>query len=386
MILKQVCSAKTMRRLFLFAFSLVMFGQISAQGVPAGEYDLFIPVIREKAGSYDSEIQSYRVRLEGHDSHQYLVPQAEHLDWFVGGAHKRKKALLLQSKGQEGLELSGFWIKGEGFLRIDFTGTAEADSLYSGTGTIALGSDPELKQFPMVYKVEWALCPVNVKATPQISTWVDYEGEPPRVAHVQVGSHQDVERDLKTRPPINALSIKAISYEAPDVRREKVERLSKAKRKYVEDLLAEMTWEEIREVPGIILLVDHLAGLDESQQRNVAKAYVRDGTADYLDSFSYEKIKELPAPLLLIHCYPRLDKRAKGNLKKASMRFELLLDEAEKSSDTSQAALENAMIKVLSRMSKNEQEHYFRQSKKLRSFVKSSQSAELKTLLPDDSK
>lgn len=377
MILKLVCDVA---KVLAFASCLLMGLPVSrslADGLPSGEYDLVLPRVQEKASDYDSDIQRYRVNLQDKGAIQYLIPKSEHVDWFVASRPLMNHALMMHSKVRNEVLITGFWRKGEGILRVDLSGTIQENKV-TGSGTLSLGTDPQLKNFPMVYRIHWGLFPANGNDASEVSTRVKYEGAPPRVVKVQVGSYEDVLEDLQSKPPMSALAIKALSYEVPDARKHRIERLSKAEKTYLENLLSEITWAEIKVAPGIILLVDHLATLDESVQQNVAKAYVRDGTSDYLEGLSYKALMNCPTPLLLVHCYPKLDKNAKAKLKNASRRFESILVETEKVG----ALSPNAPEDVLLGMSKEERDKFFATSQKLQSFIKRSQNGKLKALLP----
>ncbi len=373
--------------IFIVSCLIVMvFAKTSRAGEhPAQSYTLRLPALRETSQDYESTLNAFDAQLRVRGNKQQLIPVAEHLLWFSSRETKRKHdGWTVEQDKQGNMRITGFWRLGEANYRIELHGVPLSDG-WKGTGIAAMGTDPRLEQFPLKYNFQWSMVQQGSAVVHEISNRVQYEGPPPEVVSVVVPSPEQMKSDAQNKPPINVLTVKALSYESPEVRAQQVARLPKEAREYLKDkVLSDLSWEEIQRFPGVIMLVDFLADLDVTDQQRMATAYARDGSAMYLKGHNFADLRDVPPVFLLVHCYPNLEKSQRQEIRKASRRLQKIMDVLERRNNVTPADLEDVMQEALSEMSKKDREEFFSSSMKLKDFVKRSQNGKLKALLYDD--
>ncbi len=147
---------------------------------------------------------------------------------------------------------------------------------------------------PYVYKFEWALEPADTKKPVKLSHRVTYHG--PFVPTIKAETSTPEER--AKRPITSDGQIKSLAKET-DSRERFYKRFPKGSKdkKYYDKLLSELTWDEIKYTPGILLLIDHLATLEKPDQKRIANMYVKDGSVNFFGDTPYEELRRTPPAL-----------------------------------------------------------------------------------------
>jgi hypothetical protein len=360
--------------------------------VKPGKYTLRFPAFQEKPRDFRGTIQEYAVTLVVGTEEVILLPPKHRAGerefrWghLLAGNDEQERIVpgWAFSRDKRGnVSIAGYMGVGEAVFRVKLHGQPTGHGGWKGEGATAMGVNMAVDTQPLDHHFQWSLTPKG-QHTPRLSDKVTYDGPPVKTRRITVTSQEHIDRLARNRPPINPLTSKSMSYSDPEARVRAVAGLPKMGRQYMETkLLSELAWEEIQIVPSIILLTDHLAGLDVGDQSDIAVAYARDGSAYYFGTFPYADLRRIPLAFLLVHCYPKLDEVTRKRLSKGSVRFALILKETESYKDAPVDRLDEIMVAVLTKLSAEDRANYFRTSGKLKSYVAASKHEGLRALLP----
>ena len=359
--------------------------------ITPGSYILRFPWPSATARDFESTIREYEVRIVEQDDQVLLLQTDEPLWKWVhvpeGLDKPREHKGWPLKRGEKGrVSFGGYLSSGEGIARIQMHGQSIGKSQWKGEGFYTVGAGPgsDPGVFTWKHHFQWSLTPKG-EGVPELSRKVTFEGRVPKHVPVKVYSQDEMAEFKRLRglsPPVSAAGIKSLSTMPQRLRQQGAER-SRSIREYLETkVLNEIDWEEIRVIPGIILSVDFLAGVDIRDQKHVATVSIMDGSEAYLKDYSYADMRDIPPAFVLVHCYPELSEVAKTKIKKGSARFALILEETEKHKDAPVDALDEIMAAVLTRMSAEDRANYFRTSAKLKPYVAASKHEALRALLP----
>ena len=357
----------------------------AARNVPSalrvGEaYILRTPGARIVGSDYEAEVVEFRFTASKVEDGVVLVRERQHGKWFhLTPSGDRASGWLAQVLDDARLHLKGTMSCSEFNWRADLVGVPSGNGCWRGTGEMAYGVGASLDKFPFVYRVEWSLCPGSSRDVPKISKKVKYAGPPLPKRFARVAPPPTV-----TALPASDLTIKSLSYGSARLRESMVKSRPLKVQEYIQALLRELTWEEVRYMPGIILMMDWLADTPQEDRRLTARSDVRDGSSDWFDVTTYEELRRVPPPFVLVKCYSKLSEEQISKLRKASAKLDAILTEAQKLGERAQSAgaIDQVMANVLAEMSAAHRDAYFALSAKLRNYVRESGNSHLRSLFP----
>jgi len=69
------------------------------------------------------------------------------------------------------------------------------------------------------------------------------------------------------------------------------------------------TWDELKYVPGIAFLSNHMAGVPEDLRDKIAKGAIHDGSLEWFRGMTFDELAAVPKPVLLAACLPHMKER-----------------------------------------------------------------------------
>ena len=342
------------------------------------DYFFKAPIIKDKSISYDSKIKKTRVRLYSVDENTFTInPLSEYKKWFKSLEEHETEGWIGKTNKDNTVTISGVWVAGEGFFVVNAEGSFVDNNVLKGTLKRQLGITAE-KLTPFVYESEWCLEPVDTDEILKISTRVAYQGPPSKTIRATTSTPEE-----RAKRPIDSDS--GIKRFANSKNRKKFKKIIPKERScYYENLLKEFAWDEIKYAPGILLLIDHLATLDEVDQKRIAKAYIDDKSMDFFERISYEEIQKTPPLFMILKCSDKMKKKDIDGLNNESERFGSMFagyNELPKE-DLAEMSLSEFVITMSEQLTENSRKKYYNQSKKLKDYVLGSKDETLKGLYP----
>jgi hypothetical protein len=334
---------------------------------------------------YETEILSISVNVSKINAKSFLITSKDEDD---------KEIMLLRSVSQQ--ETRG-WIGNiddNGIVRIsglaakkrfyylagvELTGDFVGRDAILGSLTMKVGvGGPEENNRTLNYSSEWAMEPVDIEEHIIISHKVRYHGPPLEKAKMWAYSIEE-----RAKWPVNDDSgIKYIAREEPKERERIYRRIASERKPYYDKLLQELTWDEMRYTPGILLLIDHIASLEEADRVRIAKAYVRDGSVQFFDGISYGELQKTPPLFAILHAAGRMDQGEVEALRRESDVFDGMYRVYEQipEDDRAELSLHELMVEVSRNLPVNIRKQYLERSEKLQEYVATSRGDDLRPL------
>ncbi|MGA1790161.1 MAG: hypothetical protein ACMUIM_01640 [bacterium] len=347
-------------------FILLIASPLKAQELDYGKSYLFkLPKLQLRGFDYESEIRSYQVKLSKIDNKTFMIIPVEKVDkWFESREKPYVRGWLGEKNTHNDVEISGMWTIGEGYAVMELNGNFVEKDALKGNAIMRVGVDAS-GETPSVYRSDWCLEPEDTKKPIDISNKITYHGPPAKTLPVTVPSSEEKAK----RPPIDDLGIKSLARNKPKLR-ERFYRASEKNlklRAYYDKLLSELTWDEIKYTPGILLLVDHLSTLEEVDQKRIANSYVRDGSVNFFDEISYKELQRTPPLFLILKCIDHMKESDIEGLQEESSRFLKMLDAYKEipNEELSDLTLTEFIIKISESLPIAFRKSYYKQSLKL---------------------
>ena len=342
---------------------------------------MFPDVDPENAKNHNANIKSYRVRLSKIDDNSFeLIPlPGETYDRWV---KELKEPLQTGWSGEissdKVVNINGVIGYGFAFTIMEFTGSHISDGVVKGKVIMKAGFGNSIE--PVYdFKTEWALFPVDLKGDIDISNQVIYDGPPmPEPYWPEMITKEEEAK----RPMQSDRGVRRFASHPVQARQRFYDRLKGSHKAFYDRLLSELTWEEIKYTPGILLLIDHLATLDKEDQERIAAAYVRDGSVDFFGGTPYEKLQQVPPLLLMLRCLNKMKPEDVQGLTEESPRFQTMREAYESipSARLADTSLRQFVTTISERLPEAFRKEYYSQSPKLRDYVKESGSSALRDL------
>lgn len=343
------------------------------------EYSFHIPRINEATKNYESVNVTYKVTIEKLGKDSFILKPVLDRMWLKSLKEYRSKGWYGRFTKDGLVTISGIWGQGEAYFLLELKGKELQKGTFKGRSALRVGVSQGLT--PLTYETDWVLEPSDVKKKTPLSNIVTYSGP---LGKKIVAIPSTTQEEWAKRPITSDRQIKNLA------KSKKRERFYKRKKKgsrnkaYYDGLLSELTWDEMKHTPGILILIDHLATLAPDDQQRIAKSYVKDGTYDIYGNIPYGMIKATPPLFLILKVVDNLKAEDLKGLKKESPRFLTMLEAYEETPPSKLAGLsiKDFIIKISENLSSGFREEYYKSSLKLRNYVAMDESGELKVLYP----
>jgi len=346
-------------------------------------YILRLPEWKLTGNNYETELISRRVNLSKISNKKFLVtPHRKDKDekWIRSLDDVKLGGWIGMLGPNDIVKISGVMVIGYHFAIMELTGEFVNKNAIKGNAVIRIGMGHPAET-PFVYHAQWALELEDTKKPLDISKEMVYHGPPvPPPREPKTYSLQERAKF----PPNDARGIKAMaSYEA-NVRERLYKTSSKDIKAYYDKLLSELTWNEIRYAPGILLLIDHLVALEPVDQKRIANMYVHDGSVDLFSEMTFAQIQEVPPLFLILKSLDSMNEDDIEGLKEVSPRFREMIDAYKEIPHEELATLTVAELvkRISENLSDEFRRQYFQQSQKLHDYVQSSKDDYFRELYP----
>ena len=346
-------------------------------------YVLKLPMWKLVGEDYVSEILVRGVRLVKKSDHTFVIFPIEDRDnekWVKSVNEPTEAGWVGEIKGGNSVGISGLITLNGDYALLELKGEFVNRTSIRGSGAIRVGIGRPTES-PFLYKCEWALEPEQIDEPLEISNRVTYHGPSvPAPREPEITSPADEAK----RPSQSDTSMKRMAAYDRNFRSTLYSQSSIALKKQYDTVLAELTWEEMKYTPGILLLVDHLASLDEEDQRRIAEGYVRDGSIDFFGDTPYTELQKVPPLFLILKSIDQMNESDIGGLKSSSLRFLKMLKAYQQipPDELADAALDDFLVRVSEEWPIDLREAYYRDSPKLRAYVESPEGSSLRALYP----
>ncbi len=341
------------------------------------EYQLKIPEITMEARDVHSRIVLHKVRLSETGGDTFLVKPLSKEDLWATSLSEQT-----QKKGFEGrivsadvVEISGYMGLGEVGAKVILSGHLIGNNVMKGTSVIQILA-PDASVSTLEYRSQWALEEVDNKQPIEISNTVTYHGPPPKSFKATTSTPEE-----RAKWPLQSdAGIKSMASYRVSLRNDLYKYASQDLKVFYNRILEELTWDEIRYTPGILLLIDHLASLEEADRGRIAKAYVRDGSVQFFDGISYGELQKTPPLFAILHAAGRMDQGEVEALRRESDLFDGMYRAYEQIPEDERAelSLHELMVEVSKNLPVNIRKQYFERSEKLQEYVASSRGDDLR--------
>lgn len=341
-------------------------------------YRLVMPEWDLRSTDYVADILLMEVVLSEVDEDTFLMmPVEEYYRVMQSWDKPREKGFVGEIGTGGSIRITGILGKGEAAISLDLAGSLVRDNVIHGNATARMGHVTD-KNPPWIFKSEWALEPVDIGEPYEISGSVTYHG--PKIIPKKATTSTPEER--AKRPVSDDSGIKYIAREEPKERERIYRGIASERKPYYDKLLEELTWDEISYTPGILLLIDHLASLEEVDRGRIAKAYVRDGSVQFFDGISYEELQKTPPLFAILQVAGRMDQGEVEALRRESDLFDGMYRAYEQIPEDERAelSLHELMVEVSKNLPVNIRKQYFERSEKLQEYVASSRGDDLRPL------
>ncbi len=337
-----------------------------------------------EVGEYDVSFTTYPVTLSPFESARFLMApeklQAGEIwrHWNGDGTTTPGWIGTLDAHGN--VEISGMMIRQYFFGTFELTGTIQERGSVQGHGVFRFMEEHPNDPSPYVYTFEWALDRYDTGEPVMLSNTITYHGPPPPPVNIPTVSNEEAAQ----YPFTDDLGIKRFAEEDAHARERFYKGLPQETKQNFDVLLQEFTWDELPHIPGILLLIDHLAGVDTTYQQTVAEKYVRDRSIHFFGDMTYEALQHVPPLFATLYVLDKIPDEHVQSLQEASARF-LTLVEAYRAIPTEE--LEDLpvlefMITVSEQLPEEFRSAYYAQSPKLRAYVSASNDERLQELYP----
>ncbi len=369
-----------MQKIMIFiSLGLLWAGVVQAQ--PFDEdllYAFILPEWNYYFRDYDANLRSYPVHITFLDETSFLIVPTQPYSSWAESFQQPEEQHWTGSIGTDGtVEISGVMFLTEWSILVELTGKFLTENTVTGqlVFRVSVGvSEDSL----FTYQGAWGLSPFAAPPL-SISPRMTYDGPPPPPrptfppdevrAQYPSRSDQDIKRFARHD-----------SYD----REYFYKRLIKDDKLYFDNLLAELSWNEMPYTPGILLLINHLATVYEPYQQEIATIYVRDGSVHFFGDLSYADLQQFPPLFLILYVLEQMPEGDIAGLQKVSSRFVTMLEayQAIPPEELADLPAPEFMMKISEQLPEEFRESYFEQSPKLRNYVAVSDDERLKALYP----
>jgi len=372
------------KKIIIFILGIIILCTIPlyAQNFDYSKSYLFkMPSIELKGKDYEGKIEQYKVSLTEIDNSTFtIIPVVEYGEWVKSISDPRVRGWVGKIGDNNGVKISGLIIGEYSYAILELTGKLLSKDMMKGTGNIRIGFGHP-GETPYVSRSEWCLEPEDTAKPLKISKKVTYHG-PPLPPPEKMSTYSPEEK--AKFPPIDEYGIKSMARRESDFRERLINKASGKRKMYYKNISTELTWEEIKYTPGILLLIDHLATLAEADQRPIAKGYIDDKSWDFFGDIPYVELQKVPPLFLILRCLDKMKETDIEGLKKESLRFKEMFDAYNTipKEKLSTLTLEEFILKVSENLPEDFRKDYYHHSPKLQNYVTSSDDANLKKLYP----
>ncbi len=259
------------------------------------EYNLRMQACRIDGADYEEEPRFYKMKLSEIGNKLFLLTPVGKATWrgkWLHSVEPEKKGWIGAWGKNSAVKIFGILQADEFYTKMELKGSLIAKNTLKGDAVVHVGMGRPKEDTPFVYTSEWALEPADTKNPVKLSHRVTYHGPP--LPPPRKPKYSTPEERAK-RPPQGDSGIKTMAGYPPGFR----EGLPPDKEldAYYDKLLSELTWDEIKDTPGILLLIDHLATLEKPDQKRIANMYVKDGSVNFFGDTPYEELRRTPPAL-----------------------------------------------------------------------------------------
>ncbi len=335
-----------------------------------------------RAGEYDISFASYPVTLSPAEGESVLITPRKLLPgeswerWNNNGT--TTKGWLGTIDSQRSIEISGVMIQGYFLGAFELTGTLDERGIAQGDGVFRFMEErPNDPASPYINTFKWALDLEYNREPVVLSNKIIYHG--PRLPPVEIPTFSSEE--MAQYPFTDDLQIKRFAKEEPYTRERFYKGLPQENKEHFDALLTELTWDELPHIPGVLLLINHLAGVEPTYQQTVAEKYVRDESYSFFGDLSFEELQSVPPLFATLYVQ---DNMPVQGLQEASPRFATMLEayHAVPAEELADLAMQEFIMKISELLPEEFRREYYGQSPKLRAYVTASKDERLRELYP----